>query len=273
MNIPVIAVAFECAKILLSLVCCLLPLGQAAAAPPAQLSAFGIALGAPPESVMSQLTSRYPSCRPIRSFYRDRPGENTRVISEIAINPGTSSNDPATKRACEYSPAGDGVLDAVEARFTHSDVAAEQPLHWLEVFREYPDVVLDGTAKSRLPFEQLRSELFRMYGKPNDEKRQRGVSAAASRSISLGVKVDSKREDHIVRYLWSGQGERLPEVDDESHGCDCASPYVKAVIEITRSPSTRPKNAFHVLSVKLLVEDPGLRQRQSLRDAAWRKNR
>jgi len=44
---------------------------------------------------------------------------------------------------------------------------------------------------------------------------------------------------------------------------------VKAVIEISRSPSTIPKNKFYVLSVALFVEDTELRARQNAWNAQW----
>ena len=46
---------------------------------------------------------------------------------------------------------------------------------------------------------------------------------------------------------------------------------MKAIIEISRSPVTIPKNKFYVLSVTILVEDTELRARQDAWNAQWLK--
>jgi hypothetical protein len=65
------------------------------------------------------------------------------------------------------------------------------------------------------------------------------------------------------------QGGHLPDVENQDATCDCGGRYVKAVIEISRSPSTIPKNKFYVLSVALFVDDPELRARQDVWNAQW----
>ena len=92
-------------------------------------------------------------------------------------------------------------LDSVEARFTHPDVDPKQPLYWLQTFRAYPDVVHATPPRVRISFDEVRNELFRRYGKPSDERRERIVSYAASTETSLGVVKKVKREDYLVRYL------------------------------------------------------------------------
>jgi len=169
---------------------------------------------------------------------------------------------------CSFSPAGDGITDAIEAKFVHPDIGADQPMYSLEVQRLYPDVVYGRPARLRNTFEALRTQLMRTYGKPIDERREKIFSSAANLASSLGIGADVKREDYLVRYLWATKG-RLAETEYEDASCDCGGPWVKAIIEISRSPSTIPKNTFYVLSVKIVVEDPAFRQRQDTWNAQW----
>ena len=234
---------------------------------PRETAAFGIALDATPEAVKAFLDARYKECRSDRFVYRhgDATGRQT---AALAINPGLAAHDPASLTTCAFSPAGDGITDSIEARFAHPDVDPDRRLYSLLVFREYPDVVYARPPRVRTTFAEVRKALFQTYGKPIDERRERVASAAANRIKSLGLAGNVKREDYLVRYLWAVEG-RLPDVEQEDAPCDCKARYVKAVIEISRSPSTIPADAFYVLSVKLQVEDPDLRARQD----AWNAQR
>ncbi|HKU87999.1 MAG TPA: hypothetical protein VJV77_16815 [Casimicrobiaceae bacterium] len=238
------------------------------AAAPRQTVAFGLALGATPDVARAFFAEHYAPCHVARSSYRNHPSGTTPQLAELAINAGLAAHDPASLSPCTYSPAGDGMMDAVEARFTHPDVDPKQPLYWLQVFRSYPDVVHATPPRIRTSFDEVRNELFRTYGKPNDERTERIVSYAASTERSLGVVKQVKREDYLVRYLWSAKG-RLTAADPDAGACDCTDRYVEAVIEISQSPATKPPNKRYALSLRLLVEDPTLRRRQD----AWNAQR
>jgi len=140
------------------------------------------------------------------------------------------------------------------------------------VLRDYPDIVYAQPPRLQSTFAEVRSMLFRTYGKPIEERRERVASAAANRIQSLGLAGNVKREDYVVRYLWAAEG-RLPDVEREDTPCDCKVRYVKAVIELSRSPSTIPANTFYVLSVMLRIEDPDLRARQDGWNAQWQQRR
>jgi hypothetical protein len=124
----------------------------------------------------------------------------------------------------------------------------------------------------RNSFDELRAELLRTYGRPIDERRERVASSAANLAASLGIGDDVAREDYLVRYLWAAKG-RLAKTEHEDAACDCGGPYVKAIIEISRSPSTVPRNKYYVLSVILRVEDPDLRIRQDAWNAQWQQRK
>jgi hypothetical protein len=233
---------------------------------PKQTAAFGIALESTPQSVAALLAATYKPCGPVRSVYRHNPGAGGPAIAALGINPGLTAGDPVFQQPCSYSPAGDDLIDAIDARFAHPDVDGKQGLYWLEAYRGYPDAVHARPPRLRMSFDELRSELFRTYGKPIDERRERYTSAAANLATSLGIDKNVKREDYRVRYLWAADG-RLADAAHDDSPCECTGPYVRAVIEISRSPSTLPKNKFYVLSVTLLVEDPELRRRQATWDA------
>jgi hypothetical protein len=248
-----------------------LVLTPARAVTPKQTAAFGIALDATPQSVAAFLASNYKPCSIARSVYRQSPGATAREIAALAINPGLADGDPGSQNQCNYSPAGDDVIDAIDARFAHPDVDRKQPLHWLEVHRVYPDAIYARPPRFRMSFDELRSELLRTSASrsTNDGALP---SVAANLAASLGVDKNIKREDYRVRYLWAAEGQ-LAKAAHEDSACECAGRYVKAVIEISRSPSTLPRNKFYVLSVNLLIEDPELRKRQAAWDAQWQQRK
>jgi hypothetical protein len=249
-----------------------LGLPPAEAAPPKQTGAFGVALDATPDFVRTFLAASYRPCSIARSVYRKRPEETAPPTAALAINPGLAEHDPDPLGPCKYSPAGDGLTDAIDARFAHPEVDGSQRLYFLEAFRVYPDVVYSEPPRVRTSFDDVRNELFRTYGKPIEERRERIASSAANFAKSLGVAKSVKREDYRVRYLWAAEG-RLPDVEHEDAGCDCAGRYAKAVIEISRSPSTMPANKFYALSVRLIIEDPDLRRRQAAWNGQWQQQR
>ena len=234
---------------------------------PKDAAVFGFALGASPQSIASALAERYRPCRVVKAIYNDSAGERAEHIAELAINPGLMSNDIGPN-ICTYSPAGDGVTDAVEVRFVHPEIDRAQGAYSIAAKRVFPDIVYLQPPRLRNSFEELQAELFKRYGRPIDQRRERAASAAANLAKNLGVDRNVEREDFLVRYLWAPKG-RLPTVEQEDAGCDCGGRYVKAVIEISRSPSTIPKNKLHVLSVTLSAEDRELRARQD----AWNANR
>ena len=244
----------------------------AQAAAPKQAGAFGIELGATPNIVASAFADRYRPCSAVKSIYHGVPGETTQPIAELDINPGLTFNDIGAPDVCSYSPAGDGITDSIETRFAHPDVDHNQPAFSIEAKRVWPDVVYAPVPKLRNSFDNVRAELFRIYGRPIDERREQIASSAANLAFSLGIGQNVKREDFLVRYLWATKG-RLPDVENQDATCDCGARYVKAVIEISRSPSTIPKNKFYVLSVALFVEDPDLRARQDLWNAQWQERK
>ena len=234
---------------------------------PTSDSVFGLALGASPQSVASALAKGYPACRVVKSVYRASPGDDGEQIAELAINPGVISNDFGPN-LCVHSPAGDDITDSIEARFAHPDIDRARIAYSIAAKRVFPDVVYLKPLRFRNSFEELQAELFRTYGRPIDRRRERVASSAADLAKNLGIDRNVKREDFLVRYLWARKG-RLPDVEREDANCDCGGRYVKAVIEISRSPSTIPKNKFHVLSLTLFAEDPELRARQD----AWNAQR
>ena len=240
----------------------------ARAAAPKQAMAFGVELGASPQAVAGSLGERYRPCSAVKSIYHELPGEHVQHIAELDINPGLTFNDIGAPDVCSYSPAGDGITDSIETRFAHPDIDRNQPAFSIEAKRVWPDVVYAPVPKLRNSFDDVRAELFRIYGRPIDERRERIASSAANLAASLGIGQNVKRDDYLVRYLWATKG-RLPAVENQDATCDCGGPYVKAVIEISRSPSTIPKNKFYVLSVALFVEDPDLRARQDVWNAQW----
>jgi uncharacterized protein YfaQ (DUF2300 family) len=71
-----------------------------------------------------------------------------------------------------------------------------------------------------------------------------------------------------VRYLWADNG-RLAEVDQENVPCNCRGRYVKAALEISRAPTTIPRNTFYVVSITIMADDPDLRRQQEAWNAQW----
>jgi len=246
--------------------------GAAHAAAPKQTPIFGLSLGATPQAVTATLNGQYKGCGLVRSIYHGTPRETESVTAALAINPGLASKDLGAPEVCTYSPAGEGITDAIDATFAHPQVEARQPLYSIVGHRLYPDVVFAQPAKVRNSFDELRAELFRLYGKPVDERREQIASSGANLAASLGMGKNVPREDYLVRYLWAAKG-RLSAVEHEDATCDCGGPYVKAIIEISRSPTTIPRNKFYVLSVILRAEDPELRKRQDTWNAQWQQRK
>jgi hypothetical protein len=233
-----------------------------------QVGAFGFKLHTPPTIALSTFERDYKACNPLRSIYHEQPGDAGQITAALSVNPGLVYNDIGAADVCSFSPAGDGITDGVEAKFVHPDIDANQPMYSLEVQRLYPDVVYGHPARLRNTFDALRTQLFHTYGRPIDQRREKIMSSAANLAASLGIGNDVKREDYLVRYLWAPKG-RLATTESEDSTCDCGGAYVKAIVEISRSPSTIPRNTFYVLSVTLFVEDPNLRARQDVWNTQW----
>jgi len=230
----------------------------------------GVALGATPTQVAAVLARDYPVCQPARSIYHAGGREKEETTAALSINPGLSSRDIGAADLCAFSPAGEGVSDSIEGRFLHPSLDTDQPLYWLRTHREFPDFAYGKTVKPPNSFEALRAELMRRYGRPVDERRTPTVSSAANLASSLGIGRQVRREDQLVRYLWAASG-KLAEQEFEDTSCVCTGRYVKAVIEISRSPAAAPGNRYHVLSVTMTIEDPALRARQDAWNAQWQR--
>ena len=255
----------------LAAVTLLLASGSGAAAQTAAMQAFGIALGASPDAVMAVLARDYPVCQPARSVFHEVAGQQTESTAELSINPGLIDKDIAAADLCSYSPAGDGISDSVEANFMHPSLAPGQPLYSLHVHREFPDFVYGQGAKPANSFDELRAQLMRRYGRPIDQRRVATVSSAANLASSLGIGKQVRREDQLVRYLWSATG-KLSDQEFEYSSCECAGRYVKAVIEISRS-ATAPKNWYQVLSFTITIEDPAQKAQQDAWNAQWQRTK
>src|SRR5439155_4173244 len=137
--------------------------------------------------------------------------------------------------------------------------------------RSYPDVALGTRAKIQYPVAKLRGELIRTFGVPLVERRELTTSAAANLAKGLSRGAGVKREDYLVRYLWAEKGR--PVGDWESVECDCGARFVRADVEISRSPSTIPKNQYYVLTLKLLVRDAETGMRQDAWNAQWQQQK
>ena len=238
---------------------------------PLHAAAFEIELGASPSAVTSILARQYRSCLPISTVYRRVAEEATDQIAALSINPGLASKDVGSPELCPESPAGSGITDSIEARFVHSSIDAAKPLYSLLVHRLYPDLAYGTRPRVRNAFEEIRAELFRMYGRPTDERREKLASSAADLASSLGIGSMIRRDDHVVRYLWAAKG-KLADAEYEATPCDCGQRYVKATMEISRSPSTVPGNVFYVLSLTILVEDNPMRARQDAWNSQWQRS-
>jgi hypothetical protein len=249
-----------------------LALAPEALASPPRFKVFGLELGIPPAAAASILDLDYKACRADRSIYHAVAGDPAEKIAALSINPGLTFNDIGAADICASSPAGDGITDSIEARFVHPEIDTAQPLYGAYAKRLYPDVVYASPAKLRNSFDAIRAELMRLYGRPIDERREQISSSAANLAASLGIGRQVKREDYLVRYLWAGNG-RLLDQEFEDSSCNCSGRYVKAIIEISRSPSTIPKNRFYVLSVQISVEDSALKARQDEWNAQWQRTK
>ena len=266
-------VSLQTARMFARFICVVVALsyfsGLADGAAPRETAAFGVALEAPPERVKTLLEARYKECKIDRLVYRAGNDGNHHTAA-LALNLGLAEHDPASMVPCVSSPAGNDITDAIEARFAHPDVDGDQRLYSLMAYREYPDVVYSQPPRVRTTFAEVRRMLFQTYGKPIDERRERVASDAANRIRSLGLAGKVKREDQLIRYLWSAEG-RLPESEGDYARCDCKGRNVIAVIEISKSPSTIPANEPYVLSLRLQVEHSDLRARQDAWNAQWQR--
>ncbi len=236
---------------------------------PRNAAVFGLELGASAQSIAAALAERYRTCRVVKSVYNRSPGEPAEYVAELAVNPGLISNDIGPN-VCTYSPAGDDITDSIEVRFVHPDIDAGRIAYSIAAKRLFPDVVYLKPPRLRMSFEELQRQLFRTYGRPIDQRRERVASAAADLAKNLGMDRNVRRDDFLVRYLWAPKG-RLPDVEREDASCDCGGRYVKALIEISRSPSTFPKNKLYVTSVVVVAEDADLRARQDAWNAQWQR--
>jgi hypothetical protein len=201
----------------------------------------------------------------VKSIYHEVPGETTQPIAELDISPGLTFNDIGAPDVCSYSPAGDGITDSIETRFAHPDVDRNQPAFSIEAKRVWPDVVY-----APVPRCAIRSTMCaRSYFVSTGDRSTTGANASLLRQIWRSASVSVKTSSAMT--TWSGICGRprghLPDVENQDATCDCGGRYVKVVIEISRSPSTIPKNKFYVLSVALFVDDPELRARQDVWNA------
>jgi hypothetical protein len=239
--------------------CCAI---DACAEPPLQLTAFGLAVGQSPDTVRSLLTQRYPSCAVLPSVFHKSDGYPPDVTAILDMARGTLDT-------CQGTPEGKDLADALTVKFVHPSVAESQPAYEIDAERAFPDPALVDKSKIRYSFESVRANLFRTYGRPTEVRRDRTTSSAADLEKSLAMDKGIKREDYRVRYLWADRGH--VDEDLEHPSCDCGPRYVEAFLEISRSPSTRPRNQFFVLSVHLLVHDSVLGAQQETWNAQWRR--
>jgi len=233
-----------------------------------RLDVWGLGLLSDLTSARELLARNYPHCGPVKWLYHESPTHPGEVIAGLSINPGLAHNDMGRLDLCPDSPGGAGLTDSVELRFAHPDVEPSQPMYFAEVKRVFPDVVFSDDKHVAAAFDSLRAELIRKYGRPTDQRQQRVASASSNLAHSLGIGPKVQRQDYVVRYLWSKKG-RLPDEEHENPVCDCGGPYVEAEIEFTRSPLTLPKNRAYVLSERLLLQDPDLRERQDGWNSRW----
>jgi hypothetical protein len=231
---------------------------------PKQASAFGLALGQTPEAVQSWLTKQLPHCYILPSIYHQSEGYPPKVTAIFEVGHGPAN-------VCRSGPGAGDIEDAVSVTFVHPSIAASQPLYQIDWRRSFPDLAPVSHAKINYSFDKTRAELFRTYGQPTDVREEKRMSNAANFARSLGLDKNVQREDKSVRYLWATKG-RLP-ADPRSTVCDCGSRYVKAALEISRSPSTSPKNQYFVLSLSLFVRDADLGSRQDDWNAQWQQHK
>lgn len=228
------------------------------------MSYLGINVGAQPEAVDSWFAKRYRNCPVEHSIYHSAEGHASDLFSDYYVNRGSLTE-------CHQDSEPGAIEDSIDVRLAHPAVDPTRAAYLVDIKRNYPDILLAPPRKVRYPFDKLRNELFRMYGKPIEERRVKVSSASADLAKSLGLGGGLKREDFLVRYLWATKG-KLPD-DKESTDCDCGDAYVKADIEVSRSPSTSPRNQLYVLSVSMFLENSAVRRRQEEWNAQWqRKN-
>jgi hypothetical protein len=231
---------------------------------PRQVSAFGIALGQTPEAVHTILGKQYPNCALLPSVYHESAGYSPDPLAILDIARGTMD-------VCRTGATGREVEDSLSATFAHPSIDPRQPLYQIDVQRGYPDVALVRNSKVQYPFDKIRAELFRTYGKPIETRREKISSAAADFAKSLALDMNVRREDFLVRYLWAAKG-RLDE-NRESTQCDCGPRYVHADLEVSRSPSTSPSNQEFVLTLHIFVRDEELGSRQDTWNAQWQQQK
>jgi hypothetical protein len=227
---------------------------------PKGLTAFGATLGQSPDAVRAVLTKRYPTCAILPSVYHESPGFPPDVTAIFDIARGTLD-------VCRDTPDGKDLEDALSVTFAHPSIAEGQPAYQIYAERVFPDVALAPRGKIVHSFNKVRDELFRLYGKPTEQDMQPIASAAADLEKSIAVGSNVKREDFRVRYLWASRGHL--EANLETPTCDCGPRYVQADLEISRSPSTSPKNQYYVLSLHLLVRNAELGTKQDAWNAQW----
>ena len=231
---------------------------------PRQVSAFGIALGQTPETVRTILGQQYPYCALLPSVYHESAGYSPDTLAILDIARGTLD-------VCRTGAAGREVEDSLSATFAHPSIDPRQPLYQIDVERTYPDVALVKNSKIQYPFDRIRAELFRTYGKPIETRREKVISAAADLAKSLALDKEVRREDSLVRYLWAAKG-RLDQ-NLESTACDCGPRYVRADLEVSRSASTSPRNQEYVLTLHIFVRDAELGSRQDTWNAQWQQQK
>jgi hypothetical protein len=107
---------------------------------------------------------------------------------------------------CRGSPEGKDLEDSVSVTFAHPSIAEGRPGYQIDVQRAFPDVALAPRGKIIYSFDKLRAELFRVYGRPLEQRMEAITPAAADleKTLSVGTKV--KRDDRRVQYLWAAQG-------------------------------------------------------------------
>ncbi len=229
---------------------------------PKQFSAFGLALGQPPELVQLLLSHLLPNCSIDPSIYHESEGYPDKVTAILDVGQGSLG-------ICRSGPAEDQVQHTLSLTFAHPSIAAGQPLYQIKWRRAFPDVTPVPHAKIDYSFDKARAELFRTYGHPTDVREEKTTSAASKLATSGSVDKNVPREDKLVRYLWATKG-HLAE-DMRSTVCDCGSRYVIATLEISSSPSTIPKNQYFVRSLTIFVRDNDIGVRQAEWNAQWQK--
>jgi hypothetical protein len=223
--------------------------------PPQRLSYDGLDIGTTPRSSPLGWHANI-ELRTGSSAYR-ASGLRINLIASYDINRG--SINECTR--------GSQLDDSVEVTLAHPAVDPKRGAYRIDIVKLYPDSVLTIARKITRTFEPVRQDLFRTFGKPVQELRIEVPSSSANLARGLNMDKGIKREDYLVRYLWAAKG-RLPE-QSESDECDCGDAYVKAEIEISRSPLTSPKNQFYVTSLRVVMENSDVGRRQDQWNRQW----